>query len=112
MSSLKNKLKHYIYQRGRVSYDELARLAMDSGQKVDTMSRRMREVVEEGKIAPILSKKGAVVGYEVIRAKHALNEQINTNKKLSWRERLKEKREKEKIRKMRDENGRIILFSN
>lgn len=67
MTSLKNTLKHYIYQRGKVSFDELEGVARASGRKISNMERRMREIVDEGKISPIRSKKGCIIGYEVVK---------------------------------------------
>ena len=72
MTSFKNKLKYYILQRGEVTINELEILARTENRKYSNMERRMREIVGEGKIAPVKNKRGVVVGYDVIREKMPL----------------------------------------
>ena len=105
MASLKKILKHYIYQRSRVTINELEVLARDNGYKVSNMERRMREICQEGLINPILSPKRFIVGYELVNNP----KDINKPYRLSWREELRRKQEKAKIARMpRNSQGRII----
>lgn len=79
MISFKNKLKEYIFQRGEVTVNELENLARTENRKISNMERRMREIVEDGKIAPIKNKKGIVIGYEVFEYKRATESILTPN---------------------------------
>lgn len=48
--SLKSKLLDLILSKGYVSYGEMAQFTVEEGYKVETSSRRLRELKEDGKI--------------------------------------------------------------
>lgn len=102
MDSLKRTLKHYIYQRSRVSRDELKAFARDLRHEESYMERQMRLIVKEGKIEPIRSIKGHINGYIVIRLKSP----DKPPQGLGWRKKLEIEQFKAKIK--RDKNNRII----
>lgn len=66
--SFKDQLKNLIKEKGYISYGDLVSYAMSEGFKPDTMSRRMRELVNEFPIEAIekKSKRGSVFisGYQ------------------------------------------------
>lgn len=104
------QLKHYIYQRSRVTRDELKAFARDTGHEESYMERQMRDVVKEGYIIPYPTKKhksSHIIGYEVIKRPEAHTQPQISDKNVSWQEKLRLDQERKKIEGMRGEDGRI-----
>jgi hypothetical protein len=61
--SLKQLLYQEVLDREFVGIDTLYEIARREGHKPDTMSRKMRELTEEGKVIPTFTVHKAINGY-------------------------------------------------
>jgi len=51
--SFKDNLYKLVEEKGTITYGELVNFSMEEGYKVDTMTRRMRELCDERGIEPL-----------------------------------------------------------
>lgn len=61
--SLKDSLLHLLHSRGQVTYGEVCQFTVEEGYKVETASRRLRELVNEHPIEVITKKSKRGTNY-------------------------------------------------